>query len=65
MTLMSLMGSSTLQRLSRKFGFVPQAKDLLPSVEECKKARAKLLQSINTHGSGETSFQEFLQWAMV
>jgi len=48
----------------RKFGFAPQANDMFSSVDERKKARAKLFQSINTDGSGEISFQEFLQWAM-
>jgi len=48
----------------RKFGFAPQASEQYVSVEERKEARANLFKSINTEGTGEISFQEFLAWAM-
>merc|ERR1712190_463009 len=48
----------------RKFGFAPQASEQYVSVEERKEARASLFKTIDTDGSGEISFQEFLAWAM-
>jgi len=48
----------------RQFGFAPQASEQYVSVEERKEARANLFKTINTEGTGEISFQEFLAWAM-
>merc|ERR1712176_942226 len=48
----------------RKFGFAPHASEQYVSVQERKEARANLFKSINTEGTGEISFQEFLAWAM-
>merc|ERR1711862_597954 len=48
----------------RKFGFVPHASEMFSSVQERKQYRANLFKTINTEGTGEISFQEFLAWAM-
>jgi len=48
----------------RKFGFAPDARDMFSSVQERKEYRASLFRTINTEGTGEISFQEFLAWAM-
>merc|ERR1712066_126095 len=49
----------------RNFGFAPQASEMFKSVDERKKARKALFKAINADGSGEISFQEFLEWAVT
>jgi len=51
--------------LPRKFGYAPTEDEIYPTPQHRVQARAALFRTIDTDGSGEIAFDEWLEWAFT